>query len=215
MEKLRQRDQISRVSVTVQCRSSGRVQSRLVATAVVFIHLVAIPFPLSETAIRAQVKETEKGGVRQTQGGTLNFGPEAELTPDGSTYLQTIGLANYVGQPLKAVQLRVISSGGLRLRSVERGADTRSSSEWNLSHVIVHGKTGIDTAKVVIFGLGATSMPARPYSELLTVTYDVLSSSGTATLSLSDVLGALKRGENANVVVGSPRIVSLNKGKRK
>lgn len=196
-------------------QSSDRVRSGLVTATVIFIHLVAILSPLPGTAIQAQVKETTKDGVRQTQGGTLNFGTEGKLAPDGSTYLQTIGLADYVGQPLKAVQLRVISSRGLRLRSVERGADIRSSSEWNLSHVIVHGKTGIDTAKVVIFGLGVTSMPARPYSELLTVTYDVLSSSGTATLSLSDVLGALKRGENANVVIGSQRIVSLNKGKRK
>jgi hypothetical protein len=145
----------------------------------------------------------------QTQGGTLVFASEGLLSPNDSTYEERIVLVDYVGQPLKALQLRVISSGGFRLRSVERGADI-GSPEWNLSHVIVHGQNGFDTAKVVIFGMGRTGLTARPYAEMLTVTYDVVSSSGV-TMFFSDVLGALPHGENANVVAGSPRTVALKR----
>lgn len=146
------------------------------------------------------------------QGGTLTLGSGGRLSPADSTYVETIVLRDYIGEPLKALQFRVISSGGLRLRSVERGTDIQSNSGWNLSHVIIHGTNNVDTAKVVIFGLGHTALPTRPFTELLTMTYDVTSSHG-ATLFLSDVLGALTRGENANVVTGPPRTVSLKKRK--
>jgi hypothetical protein len=127
--------------------------------------------------------------------------------------VQTIGLEAYVGQPLKALQLQVISNEALRLRKVTRGGDIGNSSAWNLSHVIVHGRSGVDTAKVVIFGFGMTSLPPRQYSELLLLTYDVVPSARgtTAVLSLVNVLGALTRGENARIIAGPPQTISLNK----
>lgn len=176
----------------------------IVGAGMVFIPL-AVPSP--DAGLHAQVKETSP------QGGTLVFGPAKKVTPNDSSFVQTIGLEAYIGQPLKALQLQVISSGALRLRKVERGGDIGSGSAWNLSHVIVHGRAGVDTAKVVIFGLGMTSLPPSEYSELLVVTYDVVPSAGgaTALLSLVNVLGALTRGENARVVAGPPQTISLHK----
>jgi hypothetical protein len=196
------------------------LQSIKTAAVVIIIQvavLQAVLPQLSGDTLRAQTKETMKSGEHHTQGGTLAFGTDGKLTQNGSSYVETIGLEGYVGQPLKALQLRVISKGGVRLRSVERGADIQSNAEWNLSHVIVHGKSGVDTAKVVIFGFGTTSLPVRQYSALLTVTYDVLSSNGTntATFSFSGVLGALARGENANIVAAPQHTVSLKNDTRK
>jgi hypothetical protein len=181
---------------------------------IIFIPLLilqAFLHPNLTTVLHAQNRQT---GI---QGGTLTLNPVGELSWNGTTYVQKVSLSGYIGQPLKALQLRVISSNELRLRNVERGIDINNSSEWNLSHVIVHGKKGVDTAKVVIFGLGATSLPPREYSELLVVTYDVISSSHgkSAKVWLANVLGALQRGENAQIVAGPSQTVFLNNNKTK
>jgi len=145
-----------------------------------------------------------------TQGGLLVFAGSGRLAPTDTTYVEHVVLRDYVGEPLKALQLRVISQGGIRLRSVERGADLTSAFEWNMSHVIVRGQNGVDTAKVVIFGMGHNAFPPRAYTELLKLHYDVISPNG-ATLVFSDVLGALSRGEDAKVVAGSSRTLSVSK----
>lgn len=151
------------------------------------------------------------GGLRaQTQGGTLTFASQGSLAPNDTTIVETIILRDYVGESLKALQFRVISTDGVTLRSVERGADFSNSSEWHVSHVIIHGTNGIDTAKVVVFGLGNTMLPARAYTEVLTVRYDLVSFKG-ARLLLSNVLGGLASGENAYVVAGPPQTVLLKK----
>jgi hypothetical protein len=166
--------------------------------------LLVTALVLVSSVLHAQAK---LGG----QGGTLVLQSGGTTKIDGSTYVQAVALVNYVGEPLKALQLRVISSGGLRLRSVERGTHIATPSEWNLSHVIAPGKNGVDTAKVVIFGFGTASLPPREFSELLALSYDIDSTvtDRTARLSLINVLGALTRGENAHVVAGPPRTVSL------
>jgi hypothetical protein len=204
----------------MRSKNSSRTRFRLKVAATTIVLATVFQVVLlsaSGAKLHAQSGVTSRSPERRTQGGTITFSSDGKLAQNSSSYVETVGLEGYVGQPLKALQLRVISRGGLKLRSVERGADIRNNSEWNLSHVIVHGKNGIDTAKVVIFGLGTTALPARQHSELLTVTYDVISSDGTGTamLSLSDVLGALTRGENANVAAGPQRVVSLNKARRK
>jgi len=207
-----------RKSVDWPLSRSHRISIGLIMVVFGVVHCMLLgvsSFFTSTGHLHAQTSGREERGGGLTQGGTLTFGSDGTVISGASYYSETIGLAGYVGQPLKALQFRVISRGGLRLRSVARGGDIRSSSEWNMSHVVVHGKDGVDTAKVVIFGLGVRSLPSREYSDLLKLTYDIVrpDGSGNATLLLTDVLGALRNGENANVVAGSQRVVSLGKNR--
>lgn len=145
-----------------------------------------------------------------TQGGMLVLVGRGSYAPNETVYEEQVVLRDYVGEPLKALQLRVISQGGVRLRSVERGADLGNAFQWNVSHKIAHGQNGVDTAKVVIFGMGHSALQPSAYTELLTIKYDVVSPNG-ATLFLSDVLGALSRGENAHIIAGPTRTVAVKR----
>lgn len=148
--------------------------------------------------------------AQTSQGGVLVLVGSGSYAPNDTVYAEQVVLQDYIGEPLKALQLRVISQGGLRLQSVERGADLTNAFQWNVSHVIARGQNGVDTAKVVIFGMGHNALPPSPHTELLTVKYEVVSPNGAA-LVLSDVLGALSRGENAQVVAGPSRTVAVKR----
>jgi hypothetical protein len=151
----------------------------------------------------------------QTQGGTLTFGAATRTSPkDSSIIEETISLEGYIGEPLKAVQFQVITTGGLKVRSVQRSTAIQNSTEWNFSHMITHGNS-VDTAKVVIFGMGRNALPVRAYSDLMVVTCEIAGTATEPTMSFANVLGALSRGQNANLEAGPPRILSSIKGKNK
>ena len=178
---------------------------------VVFTHNAAgSPTNLAVTGI---------GSNAPTQGGTLEFGASTRTRLDNTTnYADSLKLVNYVGQPLKGLELRIITNGLVIVRSVTRGRDIPAPA-WSFSSVIARGPANVDgssndTIKVVIYGTGSTALAAGTYNNLLNFTYDAVNISDpdvqTSTISLANVLGGLVLGEDAQVVAGPAQTVTLN-----
>jgi hypothetical protein len=157
-------------------------------------------------------------GTGQSQGGTLQFaGPTRTRFDNTNDYRDSLQLAGYVGNPLKALQLHVVTNGLLIVRSVERGSDIPSPG-FSFSSVIARGPVNADgstndTIKVVIFGNGSSALPPGTYNSLVRFSYDVVNISDpvqTTTISLQGVLGSDAQGGNAGVTAGPNQNVTVN-----
>jgi hypothetical protein len=163
-------------------------------------------------------------GIGVSQGGTLQFASTTRTRFDNSTnYLDSLQLVNYVGQPLKALQLRFITNGLLIVRSVSRGLDI-PSPQFSFSSVIARGPAELDgsshdTIKIVIYGTGSNTLPGGSapgsnYLSLVRFGYDVVNISDpdqqSAPVYLTAVLGSLVNGTDAGVTAGPQQVVTVN-----
>ncbi|MEJ2616344.1 MAG: choice-of-anchor D domain-containing protein, partial [Ignavibacteriaceae bacterium] len=141
-------------------------------------------------------------GKFQLSGGLLKFKSSVKNLLKGSTgNPDTVVLSNYSGQPLKALQFKLLignSNGGLILRSVSRGKAI-PANQFNFNYEIYRGTylpdgSSIDTVKIVILGNGTNAIIAdQGEQDIIEFSYDILNISGDSMKTfnhLSDVLGA-------------------------
>jgi hypothetical protein len=152
-------------------------------------------------------------GVGTSQGGSLEFSSAAVTRCDESNNNSAVlKLVGYVGQNLKALQLRVIVPTDYlaNVGGVSRGSNL-PSAQWNFSHVTTHGPSA-DTIKIVFFGNGTNSLPPGTYNDLVRFTYSTVNITGVQTttqLSLANVLGSTPVGTNAQVIAGPNQVITI------
>ena len=164
-------------------------------------------------------------GKSQLSGGLLKFKSSIKNLLSGSTGNQdTIILNNYSGQPLKALQFKLLignSNGGLVLRSISRGSAI-PANQFNFSYEIYRGTflpdgSSIDTVKIVILGNGSNAIIAdQGEQDLIEFSYDILSISGDSMKTfnhLSDVIGATGSPvTDANLGTGPDETINIING---
>jgi hypothetical protein len=150
--------------------------------------------------------------------GVLTFGPAQTLDANTRNVQVSIRLQNYTGGPLKAMQLKIVSSGSIKMQSVGLGKDIADKSAWSLSYELVRGRSNTaanisDTMKIVIYGNGPNALQPGSYEDLLKVTFDMVGSRDS-NLKLVGVLGSLPNGEKAGIAVGEPQQVVVGRTKK-
>ena len=154
-----------------------------------------------------------------TQGGVLKFENAVVERFNGSQQnSDQILLTGYEGQPLKALQFDIIvgkNGGNLILKSVERGSDIPASA-FLFDYEIYKGTlepngSSIDTIKVLFLGNGMNELLPAKSHHIITITYDVISSPSTNTvsyLSFENVIGATSSPvQNANILTGEDQVI--------
>jgi hypothetical protein len=155
-------------------------------------------------------------GFVSPQGGTLQFSVGQVYRCDNSNgFSETVQLAAfYAGQPLKALQARILVPLDLlsNVGGVTRGSSVPSPA-WNFSSTITHG-LAYDTVKVVLFGNGSNSLASgnvTPYN-LIRFNYSTANITQNAlqtSIKLADVLGAQPNGSDALVMAGPDQVVNV------
>jgi hypothetical protein len=153
-------------------------------------------------------------GVGALQGGALQFSAPSVLRCDESDgYQETLKLVGYVGDPLKALQLKVIIPNALltNVSGVSRGSNL-PSAQWNFSYQIYHNPTN-EEVRIVLFGNGTNSLPPGTYNDLIRFSYSTVNVTGAvpqvALISLTDVLGSTPSGTNAGVTADPDQNVNV------
>jgi hypothetical protein len=152
-------------------------------------------------------------GVGTSQGGDLLFSAPSVTRCDASDgYLEKLQLVGYVGDPLKAIQLKVHVPNTLLINvsGVQRGANLPASG-WNFSYVINH-LAGEDVINIVAFGNGSTALPPGTYTDLIRFNYgtvDISTLTGSSSISFSDVLGSTPLGVDAHISAGPAQTVNI------
>lgn len=164
-------------------------------------------------------------GEASSQGGLLRFKSPVRNLLDGTTdNPDTIVLAGYSGQPMKALQFNLLvgkTNGKLILKSVARG-NAIPADQFNLSYEIYEGAylpdgSKVDTVKVVILGNGSNAIqPDTDDQDILIFTYDILSIVGNNDQTfngLSDVTGAtISPVGDANISTGADEVINIYNG---
>lgn len=164
-------------------------------------------------------------GKAQLSSGLLKFKSSVRNLLNGSTgNPDTIVLSGYSGQPLKALQFKLLvgnSNGGLVLRSVSRG-NAIQASQFNFSYEIYRGTflpdgSSIDTVNIVILGNGTNAIiAAQGEQDIVEFSYDLLSISGDSMKTfnhLSDVIGATGSPvTNADLGTGPDETINIING---
>ena len=152
-------------------------------------------------------------GVGTSQGGDLLFSAPTVTRCDASDgYQEKLQLVGYVGDPLKALQLKVHVPNALLINvsGVQRGANLPAGG-WNFSYVINH-LAGEDVINIVAFGNGSTSLPPGTYTDLVRFNYgtvDISTLTAASSISFSDVLGSTPLGVDAHVTAGPAQTVNI------
>lgn len=148
--------------------------------------------------------------------GKVEFSSSIRRVRDNTTVRDSLRLS-FTGNPLKALQLRLITDGRVILRSVGRGADL-PADRWFFFSRLVRGPTQedgsvSDTCSVVILGMNATTLPPSSYRDLLSFTYDVVNAAGDAPLTtairLVEVVGAHADGSPSGIIGGSGQLIQI------
>lgn len=164
-------------------------------------------------------------GEASAQGGLLRFKSPVRNLLDGTTENpDTIVLAGYSGQPLKALQFNLLvgkTNGKLILKSIDRGSAI-PADQFNLSYEIYEGAflpdgSKVDTVKVVILGNGSNAIQAdSDDQDILIFTYDILNIVGNSDQTfngLSEVIGAtISPVSDANISTGPDEIINIFNG---
>lgn len=168
------------------------------------------------SVLLAQGQSNKATAGRSAQGGALVM-QAAASSVERSVEVQ-IGLPIYSGQALKVMQFRIISYGTMRITRVQQGSSLSPANAWNLHHHIRKGSpdaAGIvrDTVNVVVLAAGFTTLAPGAYPGIAQLTVEcpdgVSPADAVARLEMSDVLGALPKGENAGIQGATPISVRL------
>ena len=148
------------------------------------------------------------------QGGDLLFSTGTVYRcdeTDGNS--ETLKLVNYVGDPLKALQLKIFIPNTLltNVAGVTRGSDI-PAAQWNFSYQTYYNPTNTEV-RIVIFGNGSNALAPGTYNDLVRFQYSTLNITGASSvpvlLSLAGVLGSTPTGTNAGVVGGPDQTVNV------
>ena len=165
---------------------------------------------------------TGVGTNAPTQGGVFQFSASPIRRFDNTQYEDSLRLVGYVGQPLKALQFRVIMNGLLRLRTIERGSSVPSAS-YGFDYTLVRGPVAAngesnDTIKALIYGLGSNALPAGTYNNMMKFTYDAVNISADSlptSITLDRVFSSLATGADAQVSsAGNQSVMVVNRALR-
>jgi hypothetical protein len=147
--------------------------------------------------------------------GTLRFSAAQRIVLDNSTVADSLVL-RHEGRPLKALQLRLVTSGRTILRSISRGSVLPSDKWWFFSNVkrgsVQEDGSVSDTCSVVLMGTGTVTLPPGVYDNLVTFRYDVVNAAVEAAgvLQLLDVVGALADGSDAHTSAGGAQTLVIH-----
>jgi hypothetical protein len=144
--------------------------------------------------------------------GEVGFGETRQVSGSELVQTESVVLRDYSGQPMTALQLTLICEGPYRLLGVERGTAIADSAAWRLfseARLRRGASAGADTVRVVILSASLAGLgPARD-STLLSVIVQrptvMAPGAAHARLSIIDVVGALRTGDNAHLHPGQPR----------
>lgn len=156
-------------------------------------------------------------GTGVAQGGTLEFDSTARVRNDlTSGIADSVMLRNWIGQPLRSLQFKIINVGNAsgpltRLTGVSRGERIRNTAKWVFQYEIGHGPiqpdlSSVDTIRVVILGVTDSITAGSSTQSLVKFTYstvDITDSVKTTKFSFGGVLGSTWSGMDANVLVGT------------
>jgi hypothetical protein len=158
----------------------------------------------------------------ETQGGVLEF--KSSITQRFENTFNnrdSIIISNYIGLPLKALQLKIIvgGSGKLKIKSVTRGSSI-PASDFLFDYQIYKGVlkpdgSSTDEVRVVLLGNGNNVLYPAQSHHILTIEYDVVQLEldvDSTSIELSGVLGATCTPvQDANIIAGEEKTILLKK----
>lgn len=191
--------------------------------AILFIAFSAIPYTSAKSSKYISLSNQSLTSI-ETQGGVLEFKSSISQRFDNTTNnCDTVILSDYSGQPLKALQLKIIVTNGrkLKLRSISRGSSIPASSflfDYQIYRgVINEDGTSIDQVNVVLLGNGENVLYPKQSHNILTIEYDIASIENdldTVSIILTEILGATCMPvQDANIRSGSEKTLFLKKSK--
>ncbi|MBP9582572.1 MAG: T9SS type A sorting domain-containing protein [Ignavibacteriaceae bacterium] len=191
--------------------------------AILFIAFSAIPYTSAKSSKYISLSNQSLTSI-ETQGGVLEFKSSISQRFDNTTNnCDTVILSDYSGQPLKALQLKIIVTNGrkLKLRSISRGSSIPASSflfDYQIYRgVINEDGTSIDQVNVVLLGNGENVLYPKQSHNILTIEYDIASIENdldTVSIILTEILGATCMPvQDANISSGSEKTLFLKKSK--
>jgi hypothetical protein len=191
------------------------VKKSLLGSFLIILFSILFLFPSVVSAQRSKrSSKIQSGTLKKASGTAGTVSVQAGLVRGSGE----VALENYTGQPLKAIQFRVIAASSNKLKSVLPGSSVANRKNYNCTYVIAPGIPDAlgkrsDTVKVVIFGNAWTEFPGGSSIKLLTLNYEQPVVSGTSadtvSFKITELVGALSRGEAASVSAGPQSSVSL------
>jgi len=151
-----------------------------------------------------------------SQGGKLGFTTNRTYFDNSTGYKDTLKLT-LAGNPMKALQFRIVTDSLLIIRSVSRGAAIPAAF-WNFSSVIKRGKQNVDgsskdTIKIVILGNDTTKLVAGTYNDFVRFEYDAVNISEPDTqsvkIAIKDVFSSQFDGTSAMLTADTAMTVTL------
>jgi hypothetical protein len=190
-------------------------QKYLGSSFIIILFSILFLFPSTATAQRSKrTAKIQSKTLSKTSAATGSLNVRAGMVHGSGE----IALENYTGLLIKAIQFRVIATSTNTLKSVLPGSSVANRNLYNCTSVIVPGTPDAygkrsDTVNVVVFGNGPTELPAGSSIKLLTLHYEqpVLSgtSADTVSFKITQVVGALSRGDAARVEAGPESSINL------
>ena len=184
-------------------------RSIIIAATVLF--LLALPDAASASG---------KGEHVLAQGGSIGFASLERTRLDNTRgYVDSIGLMNYDGAPLKALQFRFRNkNGNIRITGVELNpllkSDPRCHCMSNIKRSTIQSDLSTnDTVSAAILGQDDAVLTPAALHGLVRFTYDAVDVSDPGThqtqLELFDVVGSLEGGVDANLTAGEMQLIVL------
>jgi hypothetical protein len=124
----------------------------------------------------------------------------------------SIGLEEYAGPPITAIQFRLIADPALAIQSLQTGPDLGDTTEWKLYTHLKPKREGVsaltpDTMNVVLLSVAMSrDLVAGTHLHLLRCVYRSrdgrLPAGARNEIRIAGVVAASAKGENAQVVPG-------------
>jgi hypothetical protein len=169
---------------------------------------------LALCAEKAGSSTLPEGGPR---GGEVVLGvPATSHGPERAQEIPVI-LQRYGGGEVTALQLTVVCEWPYHLEGVTRGPAIKDSTRWRVFSEIRSGignrqTRGADTIRIVLLSTSLNGIGSGDQAELFWLAVRPRSpqeagSTANATMHISEVVGALSTGSNADINAGSGRVL--------
>lgn len=191
--------------------------------AILLIAFTAIQIKAADNSSSQPLLFSFSPGI-ETQGGVLEFKSSfAQRFENSINNCDTLILSNYSGQPLKALQLKLLvaNTSKLKLKSVTRGSSIPASSflfDYQIHRgVIQENGALVDQVNIVLLGNGENVLYPKQSHAILTIEYDITSIENdldTTSIIMTDVLGATCTPvQDANIITGNEKTIYIIKSK--
>ncbi|MBE0644400.1 MAG: choice-of-anchor D domain-containing protein [Bacteroidetes bacterium] len=160
-------------------------------------------------------------GTGNSQGGELCFRSPGQNVGDAQTGLKdTVQLQSYAGEPLRALQFRIINGSTSRLNSVSRGDRVSDPAKWIFQYEIGHGPVdpltfaSIDTIRLVILGVSDSIKASDTYpADIAYFQYSTTNTplDASTTMELAEIIGSTSLGHPAMVTtcIANPQQIAI------